>query len=98
EPMDVAEVDQPPRKTSGPLPRYPYWARLRQLEGVVTVAFVVDEAGCVREVQVTRVDGDRRFGKLVVDSVKRWRFTAGVYDGTAVPVRCVQRLRFRLED
>lgn len=97
-PMEAAEVDRGPRKIGGPLPRYPYWARLRGLEAEVTVAFVVDTEGRVTEVQLRGCRGDRRFGDIVVRAVRRWRFEPAVYGGRRVSVRCIQTIRFVLED
>ena len=56
------------------------------------------EEGRVRDVCLLEIAGEDRFGDVVVEAVKKWRFRPGVYGGRKVPVRCVQSIRFELED
>jgi protein TonB len=68
------------------------------LTGVVTLKFVVDSEGAVRDVAVDSVEGDDRFGPVAVDAVAGWKFQPAVYEGRKVAVRVSQRVRFRLVD
>lgn len=95
--MELPDVDRPPQRKSGVLPPYPQWARLKNLEGKVTVEFVVGPEGAVSDVRIRRVEGDERFSQGVTECVRRWRFHPAQYQGRAVAVRCVKKLRFRLQ-
>jgi len=97
-PLSLEQVDRAPQPSLTPLPSYPPWARARKLTGVVTLKFVVDAEGAVRDIVVDRVEGDDRFGPVAVDAVAGWRFQPAVYQGKKVSVRVSQRVRFRLVD
>jgi len=95
-PLSLSQVDRSPEKTHSPLPTYPEGARLKGLEGVVELTFVVDREGNVRDVDVTRVEGDERFAEAAREAITRWKFKPALLDGKPVPVRCTQRMRFEL--
>ena len=97
-PLSLEQVDRAPQAALTPLPPYPQWARARRLTGVVTLKFVVDAEGAVRDVAVDSVEGDDRFGPAAVDAVAGWKFQPAVYQGRKVSVRVSQRVRFRLVD
>ena len=96
-PMDMQDVDQPPRRTRGGASEYPYWARSKGLEARLTVAFTVGANGKVSNVRVTQLEGDERFRSLAIETVKKWRFDPGTYRSKTVPVLCSQELRYRLK-
>jgi protein TonB len=95
-PLSLEQVDRAPQAALTPLPPYPPWARARRLTGMVTLKFVVDAEGAVRDVAVDSVDGDDRFGPVAVEAVAGWKFQPAVYEGKKVAVRVSQRVRFRL--
>ena len=97
-PVDVGRVDRSPRRVSAPLPDYPAWARLRRLEGIVTLRIVVGANGCVCNVEVERVDGDPRFADAAREAVRTWTFEPAVKDGRPVDCLLLQRVRFDLVD
>lgn len=91
-----APVDRNPQRALTPLPPYPSWARIRRLEGVVSLQFTVNTEGSVVDVVLESVEGDERFGPIAVEAVKSWRYEPGMYQGRTVPVRLIQRVRFSL--
>lgn len=97
-PVAVSRVDQAPRRVSAPLPPYPSWARLRRLEGVVTLRMVVRTDGSVYSAEVERVDGDPRFGEIARETVLRWTFDPAMRNGRPVDCILLQRVRFDLVD
>lgn len=96
--FDVGQVDTPPQRLSSPLPPYPQWARVRKLEGVVLLKFVVEISGEVRDPVIESVEGDERFGDIAKQAVLRWRFEPGIYGGKRVATIVSQRVRFVLVD
>jgi protein TonB len=97
-PLELGQVDRPPQRAVAPLPPYPAWARIRRLEGVVTLRFTVDADGAARDVEVERIDGDARFGEIAREAVRTWTFEPAVADGRKVACVIVQRVRFQLVD
>lgn len=91
-------VDRAPRRVFAPLPDYPAWARLRRLEGVVTLRIVVAANGCVCQVDVDRVEGDPRFADAARETVRTWTFEPAVKNGRPVDCVLLQRVRFDLVD
>ena len=76
--------------------RYPKIAREMGIQGVVYVGFVVNEKGEVKDPKVLRslaVPLDKEALRVVGEDVA---FTPGYHKGTAVPVRMVLPIRFRL--
>lgn len=96
--LRLSQVDRGPQRMVTPLPPYPHWARVRRLEGTVTLQFTVDAEGGVKDIVVDGVDGDERFGPVAVQAVSSWRYEPGLYGGRKVPVRMIQRVRFNLVD
>jgi protein TonB len=96
--MDLSDVDRPPERLHAPPVMYPHWARVAGKEGRVRVQFIVDAEGRVGDVHLLEVTGEDRFGDVVVEAVRKWRFRPGVHGGRKVPVRCIQSIRFELED
>ncbi len=97
-PLSAGEVDRPPRRIAGALPRYPRWARRAGLEGTVTLRFVVTPEGTVADVNIRRIEGDERFGPEAVRALASWRFAPALKDGKPVPYWYFQSFHFELED
>lgn len=96
--FSLAQVDRGPVRAVSPLPPYPQWARVRKLEGVVSLRVTVDEKGQVAFVQIEGVEGDSRFGEIARAAVSEWRFEPAVFDGRKVSCVLLQRVRFQLVD
>jgi protein TonB len=81
-----AEHDLPkPFFTSQVFPQYPENARLRGIQGVVVVDYIIGKDGRVREVRVLQ-DPNPELTKVAVAAIKRWRVKPMVVDGEAVEV------------
>lgn len=95
--FDLGELDEPPRPLVRLQPVYPPQARIRQLEGEVTVEFIVQPDGNVEQITVLTSTPGELFVPAAVRAVQRWRFQPGIKDGTAVASRVRQNIRFTLE-
>ena len=96
-PMQLFQVDQVPKKISGRLPSYPFWARAQGAEGVVILRFVVDRHGKVGKVEIDQVTGDPRFAQTAKEAVAKWTFSPALYNAKPVAVWCRQRIQFNLD-
>ena len=96
-PMQLFQVDQVPKKISGRLPSYPYWARAKGAEGVVVLRFVVDIYGKVGKIEIDQVAGDPRFAQTAKEAVAKWTFSPALYNAKSVAVWCRQRIQFKLD-
>lgn len=93
--FDVSELEKRPEAVAQVPPQYPAELRKAKIEGVVTVAFVLNEEGRVEEPRIetsSRVE----FEKPALDAIKKWRFRPGMKEGK--PVRSFVRIpiRFRV--
>lgn len=95
--FDISELDQPPRPVVRVNPLYPPHARMRKIEGYVTVEFVVGIDGQVSGIEMVNSDPGDLFVRAVERAVKGWRFEPGQRGGEAVPARVRQRIDFTLE-
>lgn len=95
--FDARELDNPPRPLARLQPLYPPQARMQNLEGYVTVEFVVDEDGAVRDIEVLSSHPGDLFVRPVQQALRRWRFRPAVKDGSPVSARIRQTITFSLE-
>jgi protein TonB len=95
--FELSELDQSPQPLVQLRPLYPTHARMRQIEGSVEVEFVVFPDGRAGEVTVLASEPGTVFKAAAVRAIERWRFSPGIRDGSPVPVRIRQRIRFQLE-
>ena len=95
--LALNQVDQPPRKISGASPVYPIWAKAKQAEGAVTLRFIVDIDGKVRNIEVHSIRGDERFAIAAEKAVEKWRFKPAVNRARPVAVWCFQKIQFQFE-
>jgi len=72
---------------------YPATARRQGVEGLVEVAFVIDEVGRPTSVELVRSAGAELDG-AVVDAVRSWRFEPARKDGVPVKMRHSYRQQF----
>ncbi len=96
--LDPADVDTRPHPLVQLRPLYPPHARMRSVEGMVHLEFVVDANGGTRDIQVVSAYPAETFVSTAIRAVQRWRFEPGVKNGKAVPVRMSQKVVFRLEE
>lgn len=95
--FQLVELDQPPTPIVRLPPVYPPQARMRRLQGVVVLEFVVDTDGRTRDVKVVMSQPGNVFTRAAVRAADRWRFQPGKKDGVTVPVRVKQKVTFQLE-
>lgn len=93
--FDVGDLEQRPEPVSQTPPAYPPELRKAKIEGVVTLAFLVNEDGRVEDVRVENASRPE-FEKPALDAVRKWRFRPGMKDGQAVRAYVRQPLRFRV--
>lgn len=93
-PASASKVDRLPTKITGPLPRYPQWARRGNLEAVVMVRFIVTAEGTVEDVKIHEIDGDERFGAEAIRAISQWRFRPAIRAGKSIPCWCFQKVSF----
>ena len=92
--MEIGRVDNPPMKISGGAPVYPRWARSESASGTVTLRFVVAANGKVSNIQVKKIEGDKRFADAAIRAVKKWRFKPALHKDRPVAVWGIQKIRF----
>jgi len=55
-----------------------------QLQGDVTVSFLIDKSGAVENVRA--IDGDPMLGQAAIEAVKQWRYTPYLLNGEPIEV------------
>ena len=95
---DLVERDEPgvvdPKCIECPTVSYPNAARRTRLQGVVELAFLIDETGAVQDIQVVQSAGEV-FDVAVVNVVERWKYEPATKFGVRVKIQWAQRFRFR---
>ncbi|MGA7540148.1 MAG: energy transducer TonB [Steroidobacteraceae bacterium] len=77
-------------------PQYPDSALDDRVSGSVTVAYVVDEKGRVRNVRVTESSPRGVFDHAAMDAIREWRYRPAEYNGEPVEVPVRTLIRFEL--
>jgi len=77
--------------------RYPDEALKKSIEGVVTVAVLVDASGRVEETRVTQSSGYPPLDDEALIAVARVRWLAGRKDGKPIPAWTTVPVEFRVE-
>jgi TonB family protein len=90
----AAMQSTPPQMVQLAAPEYPPLARAAGVQGTVTLDFLVDADGTVRDIQV--VEGPAALGDAARDALLRSTITAATQGGQAVPARMQQKFTFRL--
>ena len=78
-------------------PIYPMVAKRRNIEGWVTVRFMVDEQGQVGRITVLAAEPEGIFEQSVLRCIAGWRFKPGTVGGTPVKSLVEQTITFKLE-
>jgi len=76
-------------------PIYPETARKAKVEGIVTVAIVVDAEGNPRDITVANRLG-MGLDEAAIECVKKWKFRPGLKDGKPVNTRASVQVNFKL--
>ena len=96
EAFDVSELDRAPQAVTRTPPVYPYAMRRDRVSGSVTLVFVIDEDGRVREPRVEE-STHREFERPALEAVRQWRFEPGIRDGEPVPTLVRTPIDFTLD-
>jgi protein TonB len=95
--FEISDLDEPPRPLARLKPIYPPQARMRKIEGLVVVEFVVGPDGTARDIEVVSSQPGDVFTSAAIRAIGRWRFTPGTKGGKAVSTRVRQKVEFRLD-
>ncbi len=95
--FDLAELDQGPVLRFQAKPIYPYEMTRSGIEGQVTVSFVVDPNGRVRDA-VAVSSTHRAFESAATQAVLKWRFTPGTKNGRPVATRMIIAITFNIQN
>ncbi|MBD3584724.1 energy transducer TonB [Salinimonas sp. HHU 13199] len=83
--MKPWKPDQEPEPLYRVHPKYPPKAARIGREGSVTMSFVVDEEGFVKDIEVKKSsDRDRLFNEYAVDALSQWRYAPKFEEGKPV--------------
>lgn len=93
--FDLADLDQAPVPVHRVAPNYPYDLKSAGIEGTVSLVFIVDEKGRVREVRVEGAS-HRGFVQPSVDALLQWKFEPGRLGDRFVRTRMMIPLQFKV--
>lgn len=92
----LSEVDQPPRIIRRIDPLYPFAAKRKNIQGSVTLRFIVTKEGRVIEPSVVRSEPPGIFDNSALKAILRWRFKPAIKDAKSVDVIIIAPLKFEL--
>jgi protein TonB len=95
--FNLGDLDQIPQPTFQPPPQYPYEMKRAGINGTVTVGFIVDTTGAVRDAYVVS-SSHSEFEAAALAAITKWRFRPGRRKGAPVNTRMQQPLSFKLTD
>ena len=93
----MGEVDCPPIPILQIPPVYPMSARLKGIEGWVTVRFVVNEDGRVSNIKIIKSHPKGIFDDSVISCVSKWRFRPATVEGIKVKTLVETTIHFKLK-
>ncbi len=94
--FDISKLDQIPAVVVQEKPVYPFEMRRAGISGTVTVDFIVDSEGNVRQAEAIS-SSQTEFEKAAVTAVSKWRFRPGKKSGHAVNTHMQVPIAFSLE-
>ena len=97
-PVRVGGNIRPPRKLVDVRPVYPQAMRDAGLEGIVSLAALIDVAGRVSSVRVTGSPAHPDLAKAAADAVRQWQFSPTLLNGETVEVLMNVSVAFSLEN
>ncbi|OIO02703.1 MAG: hypothetical protein AUJ49_05790 [Desulfovibrionaceae bacterium CG1_02_65_16] len=90
-------LDRLPRVLKKITPLYPEHARRSRRTGLVTLKFLVDAEGHVRQASVIEASPPGVFDESAISAVSSWRFAPAMRQGRPVPAWLILPVRFTLE-
>jgi protein TonB len=95
--FDPSQLDQRPTATVQGKPLYPFAMRSVGIGGTVTVEFIVEKTGAVRDAFAV-ASTEREFEAEAVKAVMKWKFKPGIRQGAPVTTRMRVDIVFSLND
>jgi protein TonB len=95
--FDLSQLDQIPQAKVQGRPLYPFEMRRAGITGSVTVEFIVEKTGAVRDAFAVK-STQREFEPEAIKAVMRWKFTPGKRQGAAVATHMRVDIVFSLND
>ena len=95
--FDLSQLDQVPTATVQGKPLYPFAMRRAGITATVTVEFIVEKTGTVRDAFAVN-STQREFEVEAVRAVTNWKFKPGMRGGVPVPTRMRVEIAFSLND
>lgn len=92
--FSMSEIDQRPRPVQQVGGTYPSEMRAKNIEGVVTLIFIVDETGRVVNPRVEK-SSHTEFEAPALEAVRQWKFEPAIKAGKRVSCRMRVPLRFQ---
>lgn len=92
----LSEADEPPRIIRKIDPLYPSAAKVKNIEGEVTLRFIVTKEGKVAEASVVKGIPPGVFDNSALKALARWRFKPAIKDDKPVDVIIIAPLKFEL--
>jgi protein TonB len=78
-------------------PRYPRKAARRNIEGVVTVTFIITKDGRVRDPKVVKATPEGVFENAALKAILKWKFKPKQVNGQAIERIATQEIEFKLK-
>ncbi len=94
--FELSDLDEKPRPLTRLKPAYPPQARMRKIEGIVVIDFVVAEDGSARSIEVVSEQPSSIFTQAAMNAIAHWRFSPGIKGGKPVAARVRQKVKFSL--
>ena len=92
--FSLSEIDQRPRAVHQVAGAYPAEMRAKNIEGVVTLIFIVDETGRVVNPRVEK-SSHPEFDAPALEAVRQWKFEPAIKGGQRVSCRMRVPIRFQ---
>lgn len=92
--FSLSEIDQRPRPVHQVAGVYPSEMRAKNIEGSVTLIFIVDETGRVANPRVEK-SSHPEFDLPALDAVRQWKFEPAIKGGQRVSCRMRVPIRFQ---
>ena len=96
--FELSQVDTPPQPVAQVPPLYPVTARMKGIEGEVTLVFIVRTDGSTDNIQVNSSEPKGVFDTAAINAIEKWRFKPATSGGTPVACRVILPLKFEVEE
>jgi len=91
------EIDSPLTPLVKIPPMYPLRAKRLNIEGWVTVRFLVNTDGRVEKIEIIKAEPSDTFDNSVMKCVQKWRFKPGTVEGVPVKIWVETTIRFEMD-